>query len=57
MPPILGAFVRWIMGGLDHQIEHHLAPRLPHTVYPTMAADLRRICAERDLRRRPPRGE
>jgi len=47
--PVLGVFVRWIMGGLDHQIEHHLAPRLPHTVYPTMATELRRICAERHL--------
>jgi linoleoyl-CoA desaturase len=47
--PIVGGFVRWLMGGLDHQIEHHLAPRLPHTLYPRMAADLERLCAERNL--------
>ena len=44
--PVLGGFVRWIMGGLDHQIEHHLGPRLPHTVYPAMASRLRVVCAE-----------
>lgn len=47
--PLLGGFVRWIMGGLDHQIEHHLAPRLPHTVYPAMATRLRVTCADRSL--------
>ncbi|MCC5953855.1 MAG: acyl-CoA desaturase [Acidimicrobiia bacterium] len=47
--PLLGGFVRWIMGGLDHQVEHHLAPRLPHTVYPAMATRLRVLCAERGL--------
>ena len=31
---------RWIMGGLDYQVEHHLAPRLPHTVYPLVARRL-----------------
>jgi linoleoyl-CoA desaturase len=29
--------VHWMMGGLDHQVEHHLAPRLPHTIYPLVA--------------------
>lgn len=47
--PVLGGFVRWLVGGLDHQVEHHLAPRLPHTLYPAMATELRAICAERDL--------
>jgi linoleoyl-CoA desaturase len=47
--PVVGSFVRWLMGGLDHQIEHHLAPRLPHTAYPRMAVDLERLCAEGDL--------
>ena len=47
--PIMGGFVRWLMGGLDHQVEHHLAPRLPHTLYPRVAADLERLCAERNL--------
>ena len=39
----------YLMGGLDHQVEHHLAPRLPHTVYPLVAARLRLACAERGL--------
>jgi linoleoyl-CoA desaturase len=47
--PVVGAFLRWLMGGLDHQIEHHLAPRLPHTLYPQMATRLQQLCAERDL--------
>jgi linoleoyl-CoA desaturase len=41
--------LRWIMGGLDHQIEHHLVPRLPHTIYPLLARRLRELCAERDI--------
>jgi linoleoyl-CoA desaturase len=38
--------LHWLMGGLDYQIEHHLAPRLPHTVYPLVAERLRRACTE-----------
>jgi linoleoyl-CoA desaturase len=37
------------MGGLDFQVEHHLAPRLPHTVYPLVAQRLELACKERDL--------
>ena len=44
VPPL-----RWIMGGLDHQIEHHLAPRLPHTIYPLVARHLRQLCAQRHI--------
>ncbi len=43
------AALRWLMGGLDHQIEHHLAPRLPHTLYPLLARRLRVACDERGL--------
>jgi linoleoyl-CoA desaturase len=42
--PVLGSAFRWIVGGLDHQIEHHLAPRLPHTIYPALGARFRRAC-------------
>lgn len=35
----------WLVGGLDHQIEHHLAPDVPHTAYAAMAARLRARCA------------
>jgi linoleoyl-CoA desaturase len=44
--PVIGHFVRWLVGGLDHQIEHHLAPRLPHTVYPLVAGRFRRACRD-----------
>jgi linoleoyl-CoA desaturase len=44
--PLAGHAFRWLVGGLDHQIEHHLAPRLPHTIYPWLAARFRRKCAE-----------
>jgi linoleoyl-CoA desaturase len=47
--PVLGHAFRWIVGGLDHQIEHHLAPRLPHTVYPIVAARFHRACSEAGL--------
>lgn len=42
--PVVGPVFRWIVGGLDHQIEHHLAPRLPHTVYPTLGRRFREQC-------------
>ena len=47
--PVAGHAFRWIVGGLDHQIEHHLAPRLPHTVYSTVAKRFRRRCDEAGL--------
>ena len=40
---------RWLMGGLDHQVVHHLSPRVPHNLYPQMASELDALCAERDL--------
>jgi linoleoyl-CoA desaturase len=41
--------LRWLIGGLDHQIEHHLAPRLPHTVHPLMRRRLERFCSDNEL--------
>jgi linoleoyl-CoA desaturase len=41
-----GRALHWLMGGLDFQVEHHLAPRLPHTVYPLVAERLRRACGD-----------
>jgi linoleoyl-CoA desaturase len=35
----------WLMGGLDFQVEHHLAPRLPHTVYPLVAPRVAAACS------------
>jgi linoleoyl-CoA desaturase len=42
--PVLGHAFRWMAGGLDHQIEHHMAPRLPHTVYPMVARRFHALC-------------
>jgi linoleoyl-CoA desaturase len=50
--PIVGWFLRWWMGGLDHQVEHHLAPRLPHTIYPLLAARVEELCSTRELAHR-----
>lgn len=47
--PVLGNFMHWLMGGLDCQIEHHLAPRVPHTLYREMAAQVEAIAIERGL--------
>jgi linoleoyl-CoA desaturase len=44
-----GGALHWLMGGLDFQVEHHLAPRLPHTVYPLVAQRLRRACRDCQL--------
>ena len=47
--PVIGPTIAWLMGGLHHQIEHHLAPGLPHTVYPEMAGGVQRLCLAHDL--------
>jgi linoleoyl-CoA desaturase len=47
--PVLGHLFRWLVGGLDHQLEHHLAPRLPHTLYPKLAARFRAACDEHGI--------
>ena len=47
--PVIGRGIAWLMGGLHHQIEHHLAPGLPHPSYPAMAERVRLLCAERDV--------
>jgi linoleoyl-CoA desaturase len=50
--PVVGHMFRWLVGGLDHQIEHHLAPRLPHTIYPLVAKRFRLGCHEIGVRYR-----
>jgi linoleoyl-CoA desaturase len=40
----------WALGGLNFQIEHHLFPRLPHTLYPTIAPIVARHCARYGVR-------
>ena len=39
--PVVGHLFRWLAGGLDHQVVHHLAPGLPHTIYPRLATRFR----------------
>ena len=34
--------IGWYVGGLNHQIEHHLFPRVPHTLHPRLADIVRR---------------
>ena len=46
------AYVRFLCGGLEYQVEHHLMPRTPHTFYPTLAARLQQVCDEHGIRRR-----
>ena len=46
---LLGRFRSVVVGGLDFQIEHHLAPHIPHTAYKRMAVQLREVCANHDI--------
>jgi linoleoyl-CoA desaturase len=43
---VLGRLRSVVVGGLDYQIEHHLAPNVPHTTYAAMAQRLRLSCAD-----------
>jgi linoleoyl-CoA desaturase len=40
----------WCLGGLNYQIEHHLFPRLPHTLYPAIAPIVQRNCRLHGIR-------
>jgi linoleoyl-CoA desaturase len=40
----------WMLGGLNYQIEHHLFPRLPHTLYPAIAPIVERNCLRYGVR-------
>jgi linoleoyl-CoA desaturase len=42
----LSRLFRWYAGGLDHQTEHHLFPRIPHTAYPLIAPVVSAVCAD-----------
>lgn len=50
--PVFGGLARWLMGGLDQQVEHHLAPGLPHGAYPVFSPQVRSFCAASGLRYR-----
>jgi linoleoyl-CoA desaturase len=40
----------WYLGGLNFQIEHHLFPRLPHTVYQRLAPIVREVARDAGVR-------
>jgi linoleoyl-CoA desaturase len=40
----------WLVGGLNFQIEHHLFPGVPHTLYPSIAGIVERNCHEHGIR-------
>ncbi len=43
--------IRWLCGGLDHQAEHHLYPRLPHTAYPLITDAVSEVCRQFGIER------
>ena len=45
----VAAYLGFFSGGLAYQVEHHLAPKIPHTHYPAMAAKVRAMCAANGL--------
>ena len=36
----------WYLGGLNHQIEHHLFPRVCHVHYPALSPIVERACLD-----------
>ena len=47
--PPLTPWIRWLCGGLEYQIEHHLFPDLPRHGLPMATPHVRAWCAEREL--------
>jgi linoleoyl-CoA desaturase len=39
-------FVRWYVGGLNYQIEHHLFPKVSHIHYPALSEIVKETCKE-----------
>lgn len=44
-----GAWLCFLNGGLNYQIEHHLFPRISHTHYPTIAPVVREYCRSKGI--------
>jgi linoleoyl-CoA desaturase len=40
----------WYVGGLNHQIEHHLFPRISHVHLPLIADEVEQVCREHGIR-------
>ncbi len=41
--------VTWLTGGLNHQVEHHLFPKISHVHYPELSLIVRDVCKEYGL--------
>jgi linoleoyl-CoA desaturase len=41
--------VTWYVGGLNHQVEHHLFPKIGHQHYPAIATIVREVCARHGI--------
>lgn len=39
----------WYVGGLNHQVEHHLFPKVGHRHYPALARIVREVCGRHGL--------
>ena len=44
-----GAFLCFMNGGLNYQIEHHLFPRIQHSHYPLIAPIVREYCLSKNI--------
>lgn len=40
------SLVHWFTGGLNHQVEHHLFPRISHVHYPAISKIVRETCQQ-----------
>jgi linoleoyl-CoA desaturase len=45
----LPRWLSWYVGGLDHQIEHHLFPRYPHTIYRHLVRTIEEFCRDNGI--------
>ncbi len=43
-------WLTWFVGGLNHQIEHHLFPRVSHVHYPGLAPLVEEVCRRHGVR-------
>ncbi|WP_125615300.1 fatty acid desaturase family protein [Specibacter cremeus] len=44
-----GSFIRTLLGGLNHQVEHHLFPDMPRPQLPAAAVIVREYCRENNI--------
>ena len=43
-------WVNWFTGGLNHQVEHHLFPRISHVHYPALSTIVQNTCEKFGIR-------